>query len=112
MGVDRARRRPRPARLNTADTVRLRLDAWTEPAIINLEARNGLEAVLITTPLTGWFGCAGEQGTGVAVLLDLVERFADRPLLVLATGGHELDISRCASGSAPGVPRTANHQWP
>ena len=42
-------------------------------------------------PLTGWFGCAGERGTGVAVLLDLVERFADRPLLVLATGGHELD---------------------
>ena len=82
------------ARLNTADTVRLRLDAWTEPAITtNLEARNGLEGpqLLITTPLTGWFGCAGERGTGVAVLLDLLERFADRPLLVLATGGHELD---------------------
>ena len=34
----------RTRRLNTADTVRLRLDAWTEPAITtNLEARNGLE---------------------------------------------------------------------
>ena len=74
------------ARLNAADTVRLRLDAWIEPALTtNLEARNDLEGppLLITTPLTGWFGCAGERGTGVAVLLDLVERFADRPLLVL-----------------------------
>ena len=91
---DRARRRPRPARLNAAETVRLRLDARIEPALTtNLEACNGLEGpqLLITTPLTGWFGCAGERGTGVAVLLDLLERFADRPLLVLATGGHELD---------------------
>ena len=82
------------ARLNAAETVRLRLDARIEPALTtNLEACNGLEGpqLLITTPLTGWFGCAGERGTGVAVLLDLLERFADRPLLVLATGGHELD---------------------
>ena len=82
------------AQLAAADTVRLRLEARIEPAITtNLEARNNLEGphLLITTPLTGWFGCAGERGTGVAVLLDLVERFADRPLLVLATGGHELD---------------------
>ncbi len=46
--------------------------------------------LLLTTPLTGWFGCAGERATGIAVLLHLVERFHDRPLLVVATGGHEI----------------------
>lgn len=48
------------------------------------------ERIIVTTPLTGWFSCAGERGTGVAVLLDLVERFAHLPLRVVATGGHEL----------------------
>ena len=86
-------------RLACADTRHLRLDAWIEPGeTTNLVARtatvadpNARDAVLITTPLTGWFGCAGERGAGVAVLLDLVDRFADRPVVVLATGAHELD---------------------
>lgn len=58
----------------------------------NVVATNGVAGrpLMLTTPLNGWFGCAGERGTGIAVLLDLVERFADRPLLVVATGGHEL----------------------
>lgn len=58
----------------------------------NVVARNGVSGrpLVLTTPLNGWFGCAGERGCGVAILLDLVERFADRPLLVVATGGHEL----------------------
>ncbi len=46
---------------------------------------------MLTTPLTGWFTCAGERGTGIAVLVDLVQRFVDdRRMLVVATGGHEL----------------------
>lgn len=59
--------------------------------------------VILSTPLTGWFTCAGERGTGVAVLLDLVEQLADVPLLVLVTGGHELDYFgvRQWVGSAP-----------
>lgn len=58
----------------------------------NIVARNGVggSPLMLTTPLNGWFGCAGERGTGIAVLLALVERFADRPLVVVATGGHEL----------------------
>lgn len=83
-------------RLAGAGRVRLTMTAQLEPAsTTNLIARSAAAPdeppLLLTTPLTGWFGCAGERGTGVAVLLDLVERFADRPLLVLATGGHELD---------------------
>jgi hypothetical protein len=62
---------------------------------VNLVAHNqrdaGTAPLLLTTPLTGWFGCAGERGTGIAVLIELVERFVnDRPLLVVPTGGHEL----------------------
>ncbi len=81
-------------RLAGADTVRLTMTAATEPAATtNLAARNDIDGrpLLLTTPLTGWFGCAGERGTGAAVLLELVERFGDAPLLILATGGHELD---------------------
>jgi hypothetical protein len=82
-------------RLDRADQVRLTMRAALEPATTtNLVARTRHRRgapLLITTPLTGWFGCAGERGTGAAVLLDLVERFADRHLLVIATGGHELD---------------------
>ena len=45
---------------------------------------------MLTTPLNGWFGAAGERGTGIAVLRHVAERLADRPLTVVATGGHEL----------------------
>ena len=84
------------ARLAAASTRHLRLDARIESAATtNLFAhRPGVDpadAMLLTTPLTGWFGCAGERGTGAAVLLDLVERLTERPIVVLATGAHELE---------------------
>ena len=82
------------ARVAAASEVHLRMRARIEPGeTINLVGRNDVVGapVLVTTPLTGWFGCAGERGTGAVVMLDLIERFADTPLLVLATGGHELD---------------------
>lgn len=48
--------------------------------------------LVITTPLTGWFTCAGERGTGIAVALELARTFArDMPVVVVATTGHELD---------------------
>ena len=84
-----------------ADLERLRsgavtvtMEARIEPGVsTNVVASNGIEGdpLLLTTPLTGWFRCAGERGTGIGVLFHLVDRFADRPLLVVATGGHELD---------------------
>ncbi len=59
----------------------------------NLVARNDVpgDPLVLGTPLTGWFTCAGERGTGIAVLLELVERFAHLPLLVVATAAHEFD---------------------
>lgn len=74
-------------------SVRLTAEGRAHDAVAtNLVARNRVDGppLVLTTPLNGWFGCAGERGTGIAVLLELVERLADLPLLVLATTGHEL----------------------
>lgn len=76
-----------------ASDVRVRIDAKvTAGHTTNIIARNAVPGtpLVLTTPLNGWFGCAGERGTGIAVLLELVDRFAHLPLLVVATGGHEL----------------------
>lgn len=48
--------------------------------------------VLVTTPLTGWFGCAGERGTGLALAMDIAVTLArDWPVLLLGCTGHELE---------------------
>ena len=101
-------------RLRAARSVRLRMHARRQPATTeNLTARNDVDGIplLLTTPLTRWFRCSGERGTGIAVLLDLVERFADHPLLVLATGGHELDylgVRRWVADDPPPVAAIAH----
>jgi hypothetical protein len=51
------------------------------------------DPLVVTTPLSGWFGCAGERGTGIAVALDVAARLAARhPVLVVGTTGHELEF--------------------
>lgn len=51
----------------------------------------GVEAdSMLTTPLNGWFTCAGERGTGIAVTFDLARRLVGESLGVVLTGGHEL----------------------
>lgn len=79
-------------RLSSGD-VRVTLSADRRAGeVLNIVARNDVPGVplLVTTPLNGWFGCAGERGTGIAVLLDFIERFQSHPLLVVVTAGHEL----------------------
>lgn len=74
-------------------SVSLRIEGRLEPGrTSNVVAANAVEgtSLVLTTPLNGWFACAGERGTGIAVLLSLVDRFRHLPLLVVATGGHEL----------------------
>jgi len=46
---------------------------------------------VITTPMTGWFSCAGERGTGIALVPELAE-FASQfaPVQVIICAGHEL----------------------
>lgn len=48
--------------------------------------------LVITTPLSGWWGCAGERGTGAALAIDLAVRLAEtHTVTVVACSGHELD---------------------
>lgn len=51
--------------------------------------------IVVTTPLSGWFTCAGERGPGVALFLGLARWAAEREgthsLLFLGNTGHELD---------------------
>jgi hypothetical protein len=48
--------------------------------------------VLIATPISGWFSCASERGTGIAIGRWLLRTLAQAGLRVgfLATSGHEL----------------------
>lgn len=49
--------------------------------------------IVVTTPLSGWFACAGERGSGVAAFLriatTLAERYPDADLLFGGLVGHE-----------------------
>jgi len=56
--------------------------------------RRGPRWIVVTTPLSGWFGCGGERGPGVALFLGLARwagrQGSDLSLLFLANSGHEL----------------------
>jgi hypothetical protein len=50
------------------------------------------DPVVVATPLSGWWRCAGERGTGIAVALELAARLAQSyPTIVIGTTGHELN---------------------
>lgn len=50
-------------------------------------------AIIVTTPLSGWFGCAGERGSGIAAFLRLApllaQRYPDADLHFAGLVGHE-----------------------
>jgi len=76
--------------------VHLELDARLEPSasatvIGHLGQGDAAPPVVLTTPLSGWFRCAGERGTGIAIALQLATELAERwPVMVVGTTGHEL----------------------
>jgi hypothetical protein len=53
----------------------------------------GKRRLLVSTPLSGWFACAGERGTGIAVALQVCRQLADEGVAVtlVGTSGHELE---------------------
>ena len=54
--------------------------------------------LVVSTPKSGWFRCAGERGSGIAVFLGLAEwltRNTAADLLFVATSGHELGETGC-----------------
>jgi hypothetical protein len=49
------------------------------------------DPIVVTTPLTGWFDCAAERATGLAVALQLAtDLSAQHPVLFVGNTGHEL----------------------
>ncbi len=50
-------------------------------------------ATIVTTPMTGWFACGGERGTGIALFLHLARAIhaGKRRFIFAALAGHELD---------------------
>jgi hypothetical protein len=76
--------------------VHLDLDARLEPSasatvIGHLGQGDAAPPVVVATSLSGWFRCAGERGTGIAIALQLAQDLAERwPVLVVGTTGHEL----------------------
>ncbi|HYL97920.1 MAG TPA: hypothetical protein VEZ90_03115, partial [Blastocatellia bacterium] len=56
--------------------------------------RGGKKLIVISTPQSGWFRCAGERGPGVAYFIGLARwaasRDSDTSFLFVSTSGHEL----------------------
>ncbi|MBI1386196.1 MAG: hypothetical protein GC150_14920 [Rhizobiales bacterium] len=59
--------------------------------IAHFPGPKGRRPVIVTTPLSGWFHCAGERGTGIAVAAHLAELLSrEHRVLFLGATGHEL----------------------
>jgi hypothetical protein len=58
--------------------------------------RGAAQTLVISTPRSGWFGCAGERGSGLAVWLSLARWLAQSEhhvnVELLATSGHEYEF--------------------
>ncbi|HEY5750705.1 MAG TPA: hypothetical protein VIU12_31800 [Chryseolinea sp.] len=74
---------------------------------------NGDQYVVVSTPISGWFGCGGERGPGVATWLALAQwaAAAKLPYTFVFTGnsGHELGgwgAKAFLDGGAPPVDKT------
>jgi hypothetical protein len=70
-----------------------RLDRATCPNVLATfgDVDSAERLTILTTPISGWFRCGGERGTGIAVALELAERLAETtPLVFLGATGHEL----------------------
>lgn len=83
----------------TTATFRMAGRSFHRPAF-NVTAtlnRGGAKTLVISTPRSGWFGCMGERGSGLAAWLLLVEWAAKARLPVnlalVATSGHEYEYA-------------------
>lgn len=67
---------------------------WRQVSAKNIIGRRGGRgpALVVSTPLSGWFRCGGERGPGVAIWLALAEWAAGEglPCVFAGTSGHEL----------------------
>ncbi len=84
-----------------------------QPRNIIAKLNRGDDIIVISTPKSGWFTCAGERGPGVALSLALArwasERDSNVSYLFDANSGHETDgtgIRRFLEDLAPSPDRT------
>src|SRR5947207_11262129 len=67
-------------------------DARAKNVIARLD--RGKDLIVVSTPQSGWFRCAGERGPGIALFLGLARWASRRPsgssFLFVSTSGHEL----------------------
>lgn len=77
-----------------AATLRIEGEAVSVQSANLIARRAGRDrAIVVTTPLSGWFACAGERGSGVAAFLRLAHllasRMPDANLIFAGLVGHE-----------------------
>ncbi len=67
---------------------------------IRAEIKGRGPAIVVSTPLSGWFHCAAERGPGIAVFMALAERLPKlapgRRMVFVANSGHELENAGAA----------------
>jgi len=84
------------ARLNTRTSLLLDGEDDPDAKAKNVIARvdRGKDLIVVSTPQSGWFRCAGERGPGIALFLGLARWASRRPsgasFLFVSTSGHEL----------------------
>jgi hypothetical protein len=84
------------ARLNTKTSLLLDGEDDPDAKAKNVIARvdRGKDLIVVSTPQSGWFRCAGERGPGIALFLGLARWASRRPsgasFLLVSTSGHEL----------------------
>ncbi|MGI9407331.1 MAG: hypothetical protein ACR2O4_13255 [Hyphomicrobiaceae bacterium] len=62
-----------------------------ENLLAEFPAPAGGPTIVITTPVSGWFSCAGERGCGIAVAIHLAELLSKQfSVHLLLASGHEL----------------------
>ena len=72
--------------------------------------------LVVSTPRSGWFGCAGERGGGIAAWLHLAREapalFPDHDLAFLCNSGHEYENLGAGEALKATAPRPAEtHFW-
>lgn len=80
------------------DSVDFMLSGQDQPEAVAKNVIGKLERgprwIVVSTPHSGWFRCAGERGSGVALMLELAEWAAqsdlDQSFLFLSSAGHEI----------------------
>lgn len=102
-----------------------------EPATVMLTGRGGRRPafnvigrldrgkgrwVVVSTPRSGWYACAGERGGGIAAWLDLARRapamLPDHDLAFLCNSGHEYENLGAEEALKAAAPKPAEtHFW-